>query len=350
MTVTIDDLTPTIEIIFKKLAASFIKVHPKGRVLYVVADSTITPDYKVQTFSPSDSTSSLSTQLKADLADIFDNGVKKVILFTTKTDVDDVTTAIKAQKYDWIFSNILADQSKIAQIAVDQKKFAVCYGVAKDSGYVVNFVTPSATLASDGTTVSGVALLPYAVGIIAGCPYTKSILYKEITKYSDVQLPVTPAEGTCFYKYDDDLETVKFANGLTSMVTVGADQTEDMKKITIQECMKRVDVDLKYAFKKSYQGKYKNTRVHQQLFFDAIKYGYYRELEKLGVLDPSYNNDVDTDVEEQRAVWLASGKSEAAEWDDEKVKDMTFGDMVIPLSDVKFSDAMESLKMTIKMA
>lgn len=350
MTTTIDDLTPTISIIFKKLAASFIKVQTKGRVLYVVADSTITSAYKVDTFSPSDSTSSLSAQLKADLADLFDNGVKKVILFKTKTDVDDVTTAIKAQKYDWIFSDITADQAKIAQIAVDQKKFAVCFGVAKDSGYVVNFVTPSATLASNGSTVSGVRLLPYAVGIIAGCPYTKSILYKEITKYSDVELPETLAEGTCFYKYDDDLERVKFANGLTSMVTVGADQTEDMKKITIQECMKRVDVDLKYAFKKSYQGKYKNTRANQQLFFDAIKYGYYRELEKLGVLDPSYDNNVDTDVEEQRAVWLASSKSEAAEWDDEKVKEMTFGDMVIPLSDVKFLDAMESLKMTIKMA
>jgi len=350
MTVTIDDITPTIEIIFKKLAASFIKVQPKGRVLYVVADSTITPDYKVNTYSPSDSLSALTTQLKQDIEDLFDGGVKKVILFTTKTDVDDVTTAIKAQKYDWIFSDISADQAKIAQIAVDQKKFAVCYGVAKDSGYVVNFVTPSATLASNGSTVSGVRLLPYAVGVIAGCPYTKSILYKDLVKYSDVELPSTLAEGTCFYKYDDDLECVKFANGYNSMTTVGADQTEDMKKITIQECMKRVDIDVKTAFKKSYQGKYKNTRVHQQLFYDSMKFDYFRELAKLGVLDPSYNNDVDTDVEEQRAVWLASGKSEAADWDEETIKDMTFGDMVIPLADVKFLDAMESLKMTVKMA
>lgn len=347
---TMEDITPTIDIIFKKLAASFIKIQTKGRVLYVTADNTISTDYKVQTYTPTDSTTNLSSQLKEDLSDLFDNGVKKVILFKTKTNVDDVTDAIKAQKYDWVFTDIASEQSKIAQIAVEQKKFAVCYEVAKDNGYVVNFVTPSATLASDGTTVSGVRLLPYAVGIIAGCPYTKSILYKEIAKYSDVELPETLSEGTCFYKYDDDLECVKFANGLTSLVTVGIDQTEDMKKITIQECMKRVDLDLKYAFKKSYQGKYKNNRVNQQLFYDAIKYGYFRELEKLGVLDNTYNNDVDTDVEEQRAIWLASGKSEAAEWDDEKVKDMTYGDMVIPVADVKFLDAMESLKMTVKMA
>ena len=348
MTVTIEDLTPTIEIVFKKLASSFIKMKTKGRVLFITQDSSIEKDYKVNTYSSSVGIVDVNEQLKQDIIDILDNGVKKVIVFRTKTNIDDVATSIKAQKFDWVFTDIVSGQETVANLAVEMKKFALCYNVAKDSIYVVNFTTPKATL-QDDTVIENVRLLPYAIGIIAGCPYSKSILYKEIDKYKSVELPEELQEATCFYKFDEDLECVKFANGYNSLKTVGENLTEDMKKITIAECMKRVDVDIRFAFKKSYQGKYKNTRVNQQLFYDAVKYSYFNELAKNGVLDKAYSNDIDTNVEEQKTMWLAAGNTEAQDWDDEKVKDMTFADVVIPEADVKFLDAIEALKMTVRM-
>lgn len=349
MTVTIDDLTPKIEIIFKKLAAAMIKTGAKGRVLYITKDETLTKNYEVKTYTSPVGITDITGQLKTDVEDIFDNGVKKVILFETKTGIDDVADALKKQKFDWMFTDIEDEQDKVAALAVELKKFALCYNVAKDSQYVINFTTPSATL-QDGATVEDVRLLPYAIGIMAGCPYSKSILYKEIDKYKDVELPETLAEATCFYKFDEDLECVKFANGYTSLKSTGADTPEDFKKITYAECAKRVDVDLKYAFKKSYQGKFKNTYVHQQLFYDACKYGYFNELVEAGILDGSYNNTIDTDVEAQRNMWLASGKKEAADWDDETVKNMTYQSYVIPQIKVKFLDAMEDFKATVIMA
>lgn len=350
MTVTMADLTPTIEIVFKKLASELIKIGTKGRVLFITQDETLEKDYEVNTYTSPVGITDITGQLKTDVIDIFDNGVKKVILFKTKTDIDDVATELKKQKFDWVFTNIASEQEKVAALAVELKKFALCYNVAKDSQYVVNFVTPSATLKEDGTKVETVGLLPYAIGIMAGCPYTKSILYKEIDKYSDVELPATLAEATCFYKFDDDLECVKFANGYNSLKSTGADTPADFKKIAICECAKRVETDIKTAFKKSYQGKYKNTYVHQKLFYDACKYGYFNELIEKGILDGSYNNTLDTDVEAQRNMWLASGKSEAKEWDDDKVKDMTYQTYVIPQAQVKFLDAIEDLKLTVYMA
>lgn len=349
MTVTMDDLTPKIEIIFKKLAAAMIKAGAKGRVLYITKDETLTKNYEVKTYTSPVGITDITGQLKTDIEDIFDNGVKKVILFETKTGIDDVADALKKQKFDWMFTDIEDEQDKVAALAVELKKFALCYNVAKDSQYVINFTTPSATL-QDGATVEDVRLLPYAIGIMAGCPYSKSILYKEIDKYKDVELPETLAEATCFYKFDEDLECVKFANGYTSLKSTGADTPEDFKKITYAECAKRVDVDLKYAFKKSYQGKFKNTYVHQQLFYDACKYGYFDKLVEAGILDGSYNNTIDTDVEAQRKMWLASGKTEAKDWDDETVKNMTYQSYVIPQIKVKFLDAMEDFKATVIMA
>lgn len=349
MTVTMDDLTPKIEIIFKKLAAAMIKAGAKGRVLFITKNDKLTKDYDVKTYTSPVGITDITGQLKTDVEDIFDNGVIKVILFETKTGIDDVADALKKQKYDWMFTDIEDEQDKVAALAVELKKFALCYNVAKDSQYVINFTTPSATL-QDDTSVEDVRLLPYAIGIMAGCPYSKSILYKEIDKYKDVELPETLAEATCFYKFDEDLECVKFANGYTSLKSTGADTPEDFKKITYAECAKRVDVDLKYAFKKSYQGKFKNTYVHQQLFYDACKYGYFNELVEAGILDGSYNNTIDTDVEAQRNMWLASGKTEAKDWDDETVKNMTYQSYVIPQIKVKFLDAMEDFKATVIMA
>ena len=350
MTTTRADVTPTIQILFEKLAASVIKIQEKGRVLFIHKDSNLSTAYKITTYSSPVGITDISGTLKQSVIDIFDGNVKKVILFQTKTDMDDVAAQLAIQKFDWMFSDEASLQSAVANWAHTNKKFAVVYNVAKDSEYVVNFVTPSAVLADGTTTQATVALLPYVTGQIAGCPYSRSIMGASMAEqYSNCSEPSSYAEGTCFIEYDDDIECVRFANGYNSLTTVGANQTEDMKKITIAECKMRVSTDLRTAFKKSYQGKYKNTRQNQQLFFDACKYGYFRELEKLGVLDPNYDNNIQIDVEEQRAMWLASGKSEAADWSEEEVRNNTFGDFIVPVCDIKFLDAIESMKMTVKM-
>jgi len=350
MTTTRQDVTPTIQILFEKLASSVIKVQPKGRVLFIHKDTSLSSAYDIKTYSSPVGITDISGTLKQSVIDIFKGNVRKVILLQTKTDMDDVASQIAVQKFDWMFSDEAGLQATVAAYSHTNKKFSVVYNIPKDSEFVVNFVTPSAVLADGTTTQTTVELLPYITGQIAGCPYTRSIMGASMAEqYSNCTEPSSYAEGTCFLEYDEDVEYVRFANGFNSLTTVGENQTEDMKKITIAECKGRVSTDIRTAFKKSYQGKYKNKRQNQQLFFDACKYGYFRELEKMGVLDPNYANNIQTDVEEQRAMWLASGKSEAEEWTDEEVRNNTFGDYILPLADVKFLDAIESMKMTVKM-
>lgn len=185
---TLKDVTPQVEIVFKKLAASVITMQEKGRVLFIAKDATLTEDYTVKTYTSAVGITDITGTLKQDVIDIFDGGVKKVILLTVKTDIDTVAAVLPTLKFDRMFTNIAAEQATVANYAKENEKFAVVYNVAKDCMHVVNFVTPSATL-EDGTTVETVNILPYVAGQLAGCPYTRSIMAKELTHFSDATLP-----------------------------------------------------------------------------------------------------------------------------------------------------------------
>ena len=56
------------------------------------------------------------------------------------------------------------------------------------------------------------------------------------------------------------VEGVRVANPVNTLSTLGTDKTEDMKSITIVEGMKRFDTDVKYTFRTSYKGRYKNSK------------------------------------------------------------------------------------------
>ena len=68
------------------------------------------------------------------------------------------------------------------------------------------------------------------------------------------------------------------------------------------------------------------------------------------MLDKNYDNLCSVDVEEQRSAWLASGKSEAASWDEAKVRNMTFKRKVFLSNSIKILGAMEDLEFVSNLA
>ena len=69
----------------------------------------------------------------------------------------------------------------------------------------------------------------------------------------------------------------------------------------------------------------------------------------IDVLDSEYSNTAEIDVEEQRNTWVASGKSEATEWDDNKVRSMTYKRSIFLKGDIKILGCMDSLTFNIAM-
>ena len=54
-------------------------------------------------------------------------------------------------------------------------------------------------------------------------------------------------------------------------------------------------------------------------------------------------------MESQRSAWLSIGKTEAIDWDENKVKNMTYKSTVFLQGNIKILDAIEDLKFEIEM-
>lgn len=412
MTITIDDIKATIEVIFKQRVATLIAVGTKGRVLFCrksdkvafkyshVADATtyytkaplgvgvmvysdsaletevgeiteytagtsfviddttytITTEntivehgYRVRTFGSAvfnlDDEKELETQIKQ----IFNGGAVKVFVLEYSHNLSSVVEQINLIDWNWAFTTETDEQTTIASYCKENKKFGLVYNLESDSMYVVSCNNPSAVLNNDDSTViNTVELLPILMGVIAGCPYDKSISYKVFNELKSVVLPSEIKYGQCTL-YNEE-EGVRVASPVNTLVTLGENITEDMKSICIVEGMQRLREDIIYAFRTGYKGKYKNKYDNQCLFFSACNY-YLEQLEELGILDPEYDNHVDVNVKKQRQMWIASGKDpdEINNMSDLEIKKLTYKKMVYPLVNAKFLDAIEGMSMEVEM-
>lgn len=353
------DIMAPLEVIFKQRVANLMKQGDKGTVLFCKKNEALPePDvYKVTTFNSAifelddvnygENYKDIELQIKQ----IFNGGTKTVILLQYKTTIASVINVITKQlKWNWAFSTDKEAQADIAALGKEQKKLVLTYNQKADNMYVCSVNNPSAVLAN-GVKINGSSniteeqLLPIVIGVCAGCPYDKSISYKTFTELESVELPEEIEEGQITL-YNEE-EGVRVASPVNTLTTVGEDQTEDMKSIDIVEGMVRIDEDFKYTFRTGYKGKYKNRYDNQNLFFSAAKY-YISQLEDIGILDPEYDNTIDVDVEEQRALWKAQGK-DADSWDELTVKKTTYKNLVLPLLDIKMLNAMEGMRMRIEM-
>ena len=352
MTTTLNDIIDNLTIIFKQIVANKITAGDKGKVLFLYKNTELeaasVTTYKSAIFTLSDTT------LAKYIKQLFKGGCKKVIVLQYPSNISGVVSLINEMKsdFDWILSADSDAQTDIIAYAKENKKFTMTYNNQADSRYVCSFSNPSATyINEDGTTstLSGVALIPVLGGWACGCPYNMAIDGKVFDELKDVTMPSAYNAGQLVLIKEE--EGVRFANECNTLTTTSSTLTDDMKSLAISEGMQRVEIDLIKGYRQGYKGKYKNSYDNQCLFYNAVKHGYFRELENVGIeiLDKNYDNTIGTDVETQRNKWLTSGKSEAADWDENKVKEMTYKREVIALADVKFLAGMGPLQITVEM-
>lgn len=409
---TIDDIKATIEVIFKQRVANLIAVGTKGRVLFCRKNENVAFLYKHVSASKSyytksplavdvivysddkceteigtiteyesgtsfkiDATSYALTsenvivehgyrtrvfgsavfsldgeeKLEKQIKQIFNGGAVEVTVLEYSKNMSAVLEQINTINWNWLFTTDADEQTTVASYCKEKKKFGLVYNLQADSMYVVSCNNPSATMADNNKTVIyTVDLLPILVGVIAGCPYDKSISYKVFTELKSVELPSEIITGQCTLCNEE--EGVRVASPVNTLVTLGENVTEDMKSITIVEGMQRLKKDIIYAFRTAYKGKYKNKYDNQCLFFSAANY-YLKQLEDLGILDPDYDNNVDVNVKKQREMWIAVGKDadEINKKSEMEIKKLTFKNMIYPLVNAKFLDAIEGMIMEVEM-
>lgn len=363
---------PSIDVSFKQLATSIIERSSRGVAILIIRDNTDNSfdikEYRDIASFGADApkyTDSNANHIKDTL--LF--GASKVYVVridttTAKSSKSNLIDALKIIekniKTGWITIADATEEDSTALVSWIKSKEsegktykAVVYKVATaDNKHIVNFYNEKVVFADKRGEVTGDKYLPSLAGLLASCNINKSCTNyhcSNLVNCSPLDNNDT-AVGSGKFILINDTDKVLVALGINSLTTVdGGNLTEDMKFIDIVEAMDLIADDIKSTFKNDYLGKFKNNYDNQVLLLSAIN-GYFKQLALDNILDINYENKADVDVTAQREAFISTGKSEALEWDEQKVKNNAFKRTVFLKADIKILGSMENLKFVISMA
>ncbi len=353
---------PTVEILFKQLANSFVQRSERGVVILIVRDNTdetfTTKEYKDLKELTSDSALYTSTNYQY-ISDVLGFGVNKVVVVridTTGLITDALATIEKTIKTGWV--TVVGESEDYAALVswikaketAGETYRAVVYNVtAPNSKQIVNFGNPKVTFTDTMGEVDGENYLPSLAGILAVCNVNKGCTYFKCTNLTKVEEvnDTNAALNAGKLVLINDIDSVKIGLGINSLSTFNETNSEDMRYIDIVEAMMLIRDDIKATFVNNYVGQCKNTLDNQILFLSSVN-SYLKMLAGKDILDPEYKNYSDIDVVNQRNAWITV-KPEASTWSDAQVRNTTFKRNVYLSGDIKILGAMENLKFNINM-
>lgn len=214
-----------------------------------------------------------------------------------------------------------------------------------DHEAIINFTTSEIKVGEkEYTTAEYTARI---AGILAGLPFTRSATYyelPEVDSIKEIEDPDAAVDNGELILINDG-ENIKIGRGVNSLTTTTGKKTEDFKSIRVIEVQNLIKDDIRATFEKHYIGKHNNIYDNQVLFIRSIN-AYYDGLEGEEILDPNFDNKAEINVQKQRLAWEGIGR-DTSEWDDQKVKEMSFKKNVFLASNIKIVDAIEDLDMDI---
>ena len=357
---------PIIDIVFIQKAVSAIIRSERGVACVVVYDDTEeTAGYRTYKYATDVVKTHYTEANYNKIQRCWLTPVNKVIVVHVPTDAEfsDVVAILETIKYNYVCVVNDEEQQDLVNYIISKnqnspgKKYiaVVADATTADSKYKKKKKNASVHDKDTNATVPMVDYLPRLVSILANLPMNRSITYYELEDIDSVDMSFVDIEHSldswinlgylCLWM-DEDI--VKVGRGVNSLTTFTTTDSEDMRKIIIVESMNIILEDIYTTFKDYYVGKYKNSYDNQCLFISAVN-SYFRQLAREEILDPSFDNRSFVDVEYQREQWLSIGKTEAADWTEAQVKEMTYKSWILLAGDIKILDAVEDLHFQIAM-
>jgi len=353
---------PKIDIVFKSLGTSAVQRGSKGVAILIVKDDTETTFTFTEYRSIADFTSEEQAKYTADNATYIKDCLEGTPLKLIVARYGELETLVdllaeikgKAPMNCWIgiAEGAVEDQDALVSFVKstntnDKKRYKtlVYNATTSDDIHIVNFTNSFVTFKDDRGKQAGDKAVPYILGYLAGLSLDISSIAKALSKFESVTEPAdleAAINAGEFVLYNDEGE-VMVARGVNSLVTTGQDITDDMKFILIVEVMDLIYTDIFTTWKKFYKGKYKNYLDNQMLLIGALN-SYFRGLTTDLLLDPTFENKAQIDLEAQRLANVPKfGEETVASWDDEKAMQMAVGTDVFLDANTKILNAMASI-------
>lgn len=358
---------PNIDIVFQQKAVTAVQRSERGILAIVVKDGKQTQG--VTRFTYRRGSDVVKTDYEEsnykDIMRAFDVAVNKVYVFRCAgaTDSKDAVKEIEKVRFNYICTNDTNYQQGLAtytrQFNTNSAGHKIVCVVANvetaDSKYIINLKGTGGTL-KDDTEVTAEDYTIRIASTLCNLPMNRSLTYYVFSdlkswddSYIDDENSIDSWISKGFLTLINDDDEVKCGRAVNSLVTFTNTDTEDMSYIIIVESMNLILEDIYTTFKDYYVGKYKNTLSNQRLFISSVN-SYFRTLVSEEILDDAYDNHAEIDVETQRNAWTAIGKTEAEDWSDAKVQQMSFRTNVYLAGDVKITNCMEDLKFIVSLA
>ena len=349
---------PEINIEFKGKAVTAVKRSQLGIVALILKDSKQTADTVIYKSVEEVDTTDWSSENLDYIQKAFDGTPSKVIIERLSTDATDYNEALKRlnnKRFNYLaIPQIEAKDTTIISSWIKSKREnnkktfkAVLPKTEADHEGIINFTTEG-IVNKDGKEYSTAGFTARVAGVLAGLPFTRSSTYYEfpevesITEIEDPDAAVDNGELILI----NDGENIKIGRGVNSLTTATGSKTEDFKSIRIVEVMDLVSDDVRTTFNNHYVGKINNIYDNQVLFITSVN-AYFTGLAGDEILDPKAENKAEISVEKQRLAWESIG-TDTSEWDDQKVKEMSFKRKVfLKATNFKIVDAMEDLDFDI---
>ena len=357
---------PVIDITFIQKAVSAIQRSERGTACIVVKGSVDTPTLRKYKYESDMAASDYTVDMLAALKRCFLVPVNKVYVLSVPNDTEEFSVAaaaLEGVKFNYICTVEADWQQAVVNYIINKnnksagKKYIglVAGATTADSKYIINIKNPRVHDVDTDAWVTMPMYLPRVIAVLCNLPMNRSCTYYEFEDIDEVDTDFITTENDIDYwinagyiVFFKDEDVIKIGRGVNSLTTFTASDTEDMRKIIIVESMNLILEDIYETFKDYYVGKYKNSYDNQCLFISAVN-SYFRQLAREEILDPDYDNVAYVDVEAQREAWLGIGKTEAEDWNEEKVKEMSFKSFVYLAGDIKILDAIEDLHFRITM-
>lgn len=361
---------PNIDIIFTQKAVTAVNRSERGVLCVLVQDNNnaeSTPTKFVYKYETDINADDFSTENLRTLKRCFLTAVNKVYVLrgNENTTLKEFTDVMEKLKYNYVCTTVEKYQQELGNYvktfnvkSKGKKVVAVVKDITTaDSKYIINVKGDWVHDAINDIQDTMINYLPRLASTLCNLPMNRSITYYTLTDIDDVDSSFINGDTVTYDSLVDkgyltifvDDEVVKVGRGVNSLVSLTSTDTEDMRKIIIVESMNLILEDLYTTFKDYYVGKYKNHLDNQRLFITSVN-AYFRTLAGEEILDPEYDNRAKVDIDKQRNAWLSIGKSEAEDWSDTKVEEMTFKSYVYLYANIKILDAIEDLNMQIEMA
>lgn len=350
---------PQILIEFKTKGTTAVKRSARGTVALILKDDTDTSfTGKAYGSITEVNATDWTPENKDYIEKVFIGAPSMVIVERVATIVENFNEALQRlenKKWNYLaIPEIEADQ--ITAIATwvkgerdtGKKTFkAVLPSSAGDHEGIINFTTEDIKVGSK--IYSTAEYCARIAGILAGMPFSRSATYYVLSEVESITESTTPDADIDAGKLIlvNDGEKIKIGRAVNSLTTATAAKGEDFKKIKIVDAVDLVRDDIRDTFDGGYVGNVVNSYDNKVLFLAAVN-AYFKELARMDVLDPSYDNLASIDVEAQRIYLMGKGIDVMA-MDEQQIKEANTGSLVFAAAAVKFLDAMEDLKFTVEM-